>query len=233
MAERRGVTEVTKDIDLIGGPGLSAPGDAALYLLRGGSGGGSGDGEAALVDAGTGEGHRQVVANLKRAGVDPRRVRYIFLTHCHYDHTGGAERLRQETGARLVAHREDAVFLRRGDPEATAALWYGAAPAPLAVDIEVEESQRRFEVGNLLVVMHHVPGHSPGSAVLTTRSEGKLVLFGQDVHGPLHPLLHSDRSQYRCSLQYLLTLQADILCEGHFGVIHGRDEVAAFIESYL
>ena len=220
------MVKVTKDIDCIGGSEISGPGDGAIYLLHSGN-------EAALIDAGTGDGHRQVMLNMKKAGVDPRRVRYMFLTHCHYDHTGGAEQLRQETGAQLVAHRDDATFLNKGDPEVTAALWYGAVPAPLSIDIEVEEDQRSFTVGSLSLVMHHTPGHSPGSVVFTTRSEEKLVLFGQDVHGPLHSLLRSNREEYRRSLEYLLSLQADILCEGHFGIIHGKEEVAEFIESYL
>jgi glyoxylase-like metal-dependent hydrolase (beta-lactamase superfamily II) len=217
---------VTKDIYCIGGSGISDGSDGAIYLLRSKN-------EAALIDAGTGYGHQRVMLNMKKAGVDPRGVRYIFLTHCHYDHTGGAGQLRQETGALVVAHRDDAVFLKSGDPQVTAAVWYRASLAPLSIDIAVEESERDFAVGELSVVMHHAPGHSPGSVVLTTRSEEKLVLFGQDVHGPLHPVLKSNREQYQRSLEYLLSLRADILCEGHFGIIHGKDEVADFIESYL
>ena len=64
-------------------------------------------------------------------------------------------------------------------------------------------------------------------------SEGLKVLFGQDVHGPLHPSLLSNREDYRRSLQLLLELEADILCEGHFGVYRGKKEVAAFIQKYL
>ncbi len=63
--------------------------------------------------------------------------------------------------------------------------------------------------------MYHIPGHSPGSAALTVESEGKLVLFGQDVHGPLNDVLKSNRDDYIHSLEFLLSLDADILCEGH------------------
>jgi hypothetical protein len=59
------------------------------------------------------------------------------------------------------------------------------------------------------------------------------VLFGQDVHGPLHPSLLSNRRDYLQSLALMLDLNADILCEGHFGVINGRDAVRRFIRSYL
>lgn len=35
------------------------------------------------------------------------------------------------------------------------------------------------------------------------------------------------------SIDRLMQMQPDILCEGHFGVIHGRDNVRAFIAQYL
>jgi hypothetical protein len=35
------------------------------------------------------------------------------------------------------------------------------------------------------------------------------------------------------SLKFLLSLGADILCEGYYGVFSGKEEVADFIESFL
>jgi len=69
--------------------------------------------------------------------------------------------------------------------------------------------------------------------IYVTESEGLKVLFGQDVHGPLDPSLLSNRDDYHRSLKTLLSLQADVLCEGHYGVFRGKDEVAGFIESFL
>jgi glyoxylase-like metal-dependent hydrolase (beta-lactamase superfamily II) len=217
---------ITNDVYWVGGAELSDPADAAIYLVHSGEVG-------ALIDAGTGRQHQKVISNIKDTGIDPHQIRYLFLTHCHYDHTGGAERLRSDTGAQVVAHREDARFLAEGDSQVTAATWYGATLLPLSVDCVVKESPKEFTIGDLSLTMYHVPGHSPGSVVLTVRSEKKLVLFGQDVHGPLHVLLRSNSDQYHRSLEFLLSLKADILCEGHFGVVYGREEVASFIESYL
>ena len=66
-----------------------------------------------------------------------------------------------------------------------------------------------------------------------TESEGQIVLFGQDVHGPLDVRLHSNRADYRVSLERLLALEADILCEGHYGIYRGKAAVAHFIRSFL
>ena len=78
----------------------------------------------------------------------------------------------------------------------------------------------------------HIPGHSPGSLAYLVESEGKRVLFAQDVHGPIHPALLSNRADYQASLRRLLALQADILCEGHYGVFVGQANVAAFIDGF-
>jgi hypothetical protein len=61
---------------------------------------------------------------------------------------------------------------------------------------------------------------------------GKRVLFGQDVHGP-YILKGSDPLQAKLSLQKLIDLEADILCEGHFGIYQPATEVKRYIEGYL
>jgi glyoxylase-like metal-dependent hydrolase (beta-lactamase superfamily II) len=88
-------------------------------------------------------------------------------------------------------------------------------------------------LGKRQVTAIHTPGHTPGSVVYLVESDGKQVLFGQDVHGPLHDDFGSDRRAYRQSLINMAELGADILCEGHFGVFRGADKVKAFIRSFL
>ena len=83
------------------------------------------------------------------------------------------------------------------------------------------------------VSLYHCPGHSPGSMVILATFGEKRVLFGQDVHGPLDPMLLSNRDDYLQSLKRMRDLDADILCEGHFGVYRGKKAVRRFIESYL
>ena len=141
--------------------------------------------------------------------------------------------MRDRFGCRIVAHEKDAEFLENGDSEVTAASWYGAQMKPLAVDRKISASRETIRVGDGTITALHCPGHSPGSLVFITALEGQRVLFGQDVHGPLHPSLLSDTSAYRRSLQRMLDLNADILCEGHFGVIRGKEAVRRFIRSYM
>ena len=225
MVERRH-QKITDDIYQVGGGSFTSPEDAAVYFVR------SGD-RAALVDAGCGYSQSQLFKNIEACGVKLDRMEYLLLTHCHYDHTGGAQAVRDRTGCKIVAHEMEAGFLEEGDQRVTAAKWYGAFLEPFQVDMKLKGERQDLWVGQKRIEALHVPGHSPGSVVYVTESEGLKVLFGQDVHGPLDASLLSNRDDYRRSLKLLLSLQADVLCEGHYGVIRGTDEVADFIESFL
>jgi glyoxylase-like metal-dependent hydrolase (beta-lactamase superfamily II) len=161
-------------------------------------------------------------------------VEYLLLTHCHFDHTGGVKRLKDKLiNAVVTAHELDAVYLERGDNTVTAARWYGSILEPFTVDKKLTGGREEIFLGERPVSAIHVPGHSPGSVVYLIESEGKKVLFGQDVHGPIEPAIKSDRAAYRKSLALLLTLDTDILCEGHYGIMEGKDDVKDFIRSFL
>ena len=217
---------ITREIFQVGGQGLTAPEDAAIYLIQF-------DDHAALVDAGAGHGQKRLLGYLATVGVRPEQIEYLLLTHCHYDHTGGAHDLRDKLGCPVVMHELDADFLERGDNEVTAASWYGSKLQPCPVDRRLRGAQETLPLGGRAITALHIPGHSPGSVAYLVESEGQTVLFGQDVHGPLDLRLRSNWSDYRASLERLLALEADILCEGHYGIFRGKPAVAEFIRSFL
>lgn len=218
--------KILDDLWQVAGDGFTAPEDAASYLIRFGK-------CAALIDAGTGKRHNRLVRNISACLFFETDVEYLFLTHCHYDHAGGAEGIRNHYGCRIVAHARDAVFLEAGDGTTTAAEWYGAVQNRIAIDQKIDARKAEFAVGDGRITAYFCPGHSPGSLVYTAELNGFRVLFGQDVHGPLHRDLKSDARAYAESLKFLLDLNADILCEGHFGVLRGKEPVRRFISSYL
>jgi glyoxylase-like metal-dependent hydrolase (beta-lactamase superfamily II) len=55
-----------------------------------------------LPDAGTWD---SIAHRLKQAGLAPRHIHTVFITHSHPDHFGGAVRIHKESGAKIVAHR--------------------------------------------------------------------------------------------------------------------------------
>ena len=210
----------------VGGDDLSASDDAAIYLAQF-------DRNAVLIDAGCGSGHWQVVDNIALCLPPDVRIAFLLLTHCHYDHTGGAAALRDQFGCKIMVHSKDAEFLERGDQNVTAASWYGTRMRPITIDTKLTGAKNIIPVGDGQITAYHCPGHTPGSVVYTAELSGQLVLFGQDIHGPLHPSFLSDRQAYLDSLAFIMDLNADILCEGHFGVIRGKARVKKFIRSYL
>ncbi|MBF0561023.1 MAG: MBL fold metallo-hydrolase [Alphaproteobacteria bacterium] len=217
---------ITSEIYQVGGADFTAPEDAAVYLINFG-------GHAALVDTGCGRHMERLLDNIQSVPLRLDQIEYLLLTHCHFDHTGGAWALRNQLNCQVVAHDRDAVFIEQGDDRVSAATWYGANLHPCAVDHKLLEIEETIDLGGRSLKAIHIPGHSPGSVAFVTVSDGQTVLFGQDVHGPLHPVLRSDAADYYRSLQRLLEVNADILCEGHFGVISGKARVAKFIRSYL
>lgn len=217
---------ITEHLWQVAGGELTHPEDAAAYLVRFGK-------HAALFDAGCGAAHGRLKANIDACLEGDATLDLLLLTHCHYDHTGGAEAVRRDFGCAIAVHELDAVYLEKGDSEVTAATWYGARLNPFTVDLKLSGEKNKLHVGDGEITAIHWPGHSPGSAVYATQVDGQHVLIGQDVHGPIHPALLSDRRQYQRSLQKLLEIPADFLLEGHFGIIRGQAAIEKFIRSFM
>ena len=74
------------------------PGLAASHLVVD-------DGHAAFVDTGAAPAHPRLMQALTELGLAPEQVDYVFLTHVHLDHAGGAGQLMQALPrARAVLH---------------------------------------------------------------------------------------------------------------------------------
>ncbi len=108
----------------------------------------------------------QIEANLRALGHRLADVRWILVSHAHFDHVGGVAALQQASGARVAAAPGAATALRSGtvpadDPQAA----YGDAMrfAPVA-DVVAIEDGAALEFGGLQITAHHTPGHTPGGS---------------------------------------------------------------------
>lgn len=141
---------------------------------------------AVLLDTGFPGDAREIRRVMDHAGVGPRDVRAILLTHGHIDHAGCAAALREWTGAPIFAHRLeqphlDGKFPYRGCARVTGVLEAMArattAYRPVAIDVEIDDGDELPLWGGLRVV--HLPGHTLGHCGFYSAKHG--LLFTGDL----------------------------------------------------
>jgi glyoxylase-like metal-dependent hydrolase (beta-lactamase superfamily II) len=182
-----------------------------------------------MVDAGLESAHDGLLAALSELGLDPGRLKMILLTHAHGDHTLGAQRLRDETGAEVFIGREDAEPLRRGGPwEAIFSKFavQGESLHPTTIDGELVDNQV-IEFGRAKFTVAATPGHTPGSCCFLLELNGQRIVFTGDtlqnftsnvgtyVAG-LPPAYRGEVSRYLHSLERLRDLPVpNLVLPGH------------------
>ena len=218
--------EIAEGVYLIGGPNVTRPEDAAVYLVDFGD-------ELVMIDSGAGNSSSQLDRNIEMLGLKPSKLTQIILTHCHIDHIGSATYFREKYKSEIVIHELDARALETGDSMKTAANWYGTTFPPTRVDRKLKGAHEILNFGQEDLHCLHTPGHTPGSISVYLDRAGQRILFGQDIHGPFNRAFDSDIAAWRKSMNVLLLQEADILCEGHFGIYQPKNKVRDYIERYL
>jgi glyoxylase-like metal-dependent hydrolase (beta-lactamase superfamily II) len=216
-------SRVWQDIYIVGSAEISHPYDCCIYLIDCGD-------ELVLIDTGAGRSFERIVKNIDYLGFTALQITKVIATHSHIDHIGSLAAFQKHCGATILAHKSDTEAIESG--KRTGADFYGVDYYPCKVDIVLTGNENVIKTSNYNLNIVHIPGHSPGSIVVYVDMAEKRVLFGQDIHGPYEPALGGNREEAIDSLQRLVDLHADILCEGHFGIIHPAAEVTKYIEYY-
>ena len=97
----------------------------------------------------------EIVEGMTRLGLNPRDIKYVFISHAHGDHDQGAALLQSRYGAKVVMGAADwDSTLRRPatDP--------GGVPKR---DIAVGADGTRITLGDTTVDVIATPGHTPGT----------------------------------------------------------------------
>jgi metallo-beta-lactamase class B len=218
--------QIAGGIYLVGSQELSHPADCMVYAID--------LGVTVLIDSGAGPGWPKIKDNMAKVGLYADNLSLLILTHAHIDHIGAAAEIKNETSCRVMAHELDRKAIETADPKKTAAAMYQMPLEPVHIDDPIEDEGERIGLPEGSLNLLHTPGHTPGFIVAytDTKDMGR-VLFGQDIHGPFAPSFGSNIDQWMESMELLLDLQADVLCEGHYGVVVGHHEVENFILHFM
>jgi glyoxylase-like metal-dependent hydrolase (beta-lactamase superfamily II) len=199
----------------------------SVFMVNSGSEGG-----LVLIDCGMNIG---LIQKIKNEGFKPRNIKHCFLTHCHIDHIAACnDLLHIAPEVKFYAHELDADPIENtGFNSKTAANWYDINYQPIKlfqrINVEIED----FHIGKYKFKSIHTPGHTPGSISIFVKINDKGALFPGDVHGPFTKGFDSNLKDYQKSMQKLLELNADILCEGHFGIFQPAVKVEEYIKYYM
>lgn len=101
-------------------------------------------------------------------------LKYIYITHCHGDHIGGVEELKQRYGGQIVTERNDAENLL--DVNKNLSYYVTSREIVIKTDARVDDNDL-LHLGNLQFKVIHTPGHTSGGSCLYCEEE-KLLFSG-------------------------------------------------------
>jgi len=109
----------------------------------------------------------EIVDGLKALGLDPRRIRYVLISHAHGDHDQGAALLQSRYGAKIVMGAADWDSTLQRPASAP-----GGVPKR---DVVVGPEGTKITLGDTTVDVIATPGHTPGtlSYIFPVRDRGR------------------------------------------------------------
>ena len=96
----------------------------------------------------------KIVETLNLLGVD---LKYIYLTHCHADHTAGLDELKRQTNAKVLIHRLGYENLQNQDINLSQLI--GVKNVETEADARVDDKDK-IHIGNIELEVMHTPGHT-------------------------------------------------------------------------
>lgn len=176
------LTEVHPGVWFLDTNQFGAAGQGGVYVLGGKP--------AALIEAGTSLAQERILTALDRLDIAREDVGWIFLTHIHLDHAGGAGGLlRKLPAAKVVVHTRGARHLV--DPSRLVASvkeavrerspLYGTVVPISEERLHAAQDGEVFSLGQFRIRAVDAPGHAPHH--LCYFAEGQKLLFTGDAVG--------------------------------------------------
>jgi metallo-beta-lactamase class B len=112
----------------------------------------------------------EIVNGLTKLGLDPKKIKYVIISHGHTDHAGGAKYLQDHFGARVIMSAADWDLLDRDR---------GRWPKPKR-DVVATDGQK-LTLGDTTLTLYVTPGHTLGtiSTLIPVKDNGKPHLVAE------------------------------------------------------
>jgi glyoxylase-like metal-dependent hydrolase (beta-lactamase superfamily II) len=186
--------------------------DSNIYVINGE--------KPSIIDTGTGLHHKRVKNEIKKY-IDIKKINQIILTHEHFDHTGGIEKLKNDTSedVKIISHKKAATKIEKG--ESHFAKMLGAEMNCIPVNIKLEEGDT-IQIGNKQWNVLYTPGHTPGSISLYEEISKSLIsgdtIFSNGSFGR-YDLPGGDPYLLKKSIERLSNLDIKNLYPGHENIV--------------
>lgn len=162
-----------------------------------------------------------IEANIAKLGFKMKDIKYILVSHEHFDHVGGIAALQRDSGARVLAGPEAVRALKMGhpteaDPQYRADDPYAFPEVPTA---DAVEDGQVVTLGDLAITAHRTPGHTPGGTSWTWQA-GDLHMVYADSLTPVTTNDHrftETAAAFRASIAKVRALPCDVLVSTHPG----------------
>ena len=223
------------------------PGYAAVHIIQH-------NGRAAFVDTGTNHSVPHLLAALDELGIAYDAVDYVFLTHVHMDHAGGAGLLIQQLpNARVLIHPRGVPHMI--DPSKLVAaskavygleefgkLYGDVLPVPQDRIVDVPDNYR-CSLGGRELELIHTPGHALHHYVIVDRE--RAAIFSGDTFGLSYRALDTsqgpfivvtsspsqfDPDQLASSIDRMMTYEPESIYLMHYSRVTGTPRLADLLK---
>lgn len=181
-----------------------------------------------VIDPGYPQSLYLVINNICELGFKIKDIKYIVITHGHYDHLGAVKALKELTGAKTFIGKEDVTYAN-GKEDLTWAKELGAEYYEAFEPDVLISHNNVIELGNTKILIKDAPGHTPGAkAFFFDVTDGKTT-YRAAMHGGVgmnsmkksfldkYGLSTDIREKFVPAIESFMDEKVDILLGNHVG----------------